>query len=178
MWSKHLTRSCGVYDERKKTKQNVDYLYRKLYNLLLLNVIDYTFSTPCLLPIPNPTVFLYPRDCKWRHTVLARRHVSCRHMLKKHARVSKEAFILFPHCPFTPTLWISLFPLPDEVQFPQIFCSLSVTRCVSLQKSKCPTYSVIIRTTFFFQVKHFPASPSHPQAQTCFRLEFPSSTTL
>lgn len=126
-------------------------LCRKLSKLLLLSVIDYCLYILilCLLPVPKTPVFLYPRDSKWRHTVFTCRHMSYRHVLKKHARISKETFIIFPHWPFTPTLWIS-FPLPDESQLPQIFCPLSVTRWISLLEVKMSNIQCNNQNYMFF----------------------------
>lgn len=171
MCSKGLTRSFGFHSEKqKKTKQNADYLYRKLYSFYYL-ILLVTLSPPsAFLTLPNHLSLSQRLQMDNTRFWLADMRKCLRNILQ-----SERSLIRFPDCPFRPTLWIALFPLPDGIQLPQIFQPLSVIRQDLFQKSKPPTPSVTIRTPYSFKVKHFPASLSQLQAQTCFSLELPSS---
>lgn len=161
MCTKGLARSFGFYNKNKwKDKTECRLFIVKVLYILLLSTTDHAFSTQCspiLAPHPQPS-FSIPETANREHMVLAYRHLSC---LRNILQSRRSLLFFFPHCSSIPTLWISLFLLPDEIQVPQIFWSLSVLSFIS--EVEMPTCNVIISTPYSFKMKNFLALPFQPQ---------------
>ena len=90
--------------KKKKRQNRMLNLYAESFTSFYYLVLLIIHSHPMLAPCPQNNCLSHSQRLQMKTQIFACRHMSYSHMLKEHARISKETFILFPHRPFTPTL--------------------------------------------------------------------------